>query len=198
MRGLELPYQPHPSEMEAQHPQLAELRDQIQERWPELPQPLVLEWIETPLVAVDRSGVPWVTAPAERDPLRDSRGRTVIPRRQRARLKRTAELGIPFQRLAIAHELDPDGPVLQLLPALQRGPLACTEEVARRLVPRVPPHPLVARGVRVLDAAVRGPTAAASNILVSLLDPIVFGVIAPGPPQGGQPCLWYPLAAWRW
>jgi hypothetical protein len=31
-----------------------------------------------------------------------------------------------------------------------------------------------------------------------LLDPIIFGVIAPTPPQHGQLCLWYPLTAWRW
>jgi hypothetical protein len=37
--------------------------------------------------------------------------RIMIPRQQRKRLKSIAELGIPFQRLAIAHELDPDGPV---------------------------------------------------------------------------------------
>jgi hypothetical protein len=100
-------------------PELAGLSQQVEASWPDLPPPLVLEWTETPLIAVDRSSVPWVIAPAERDPVRDSRGHTVVPRRQRIKLKRIAELGVPFQRLAIAHELDPDGPVKHLLPELR-------------------------------------------------------------------------------
>jgi hypothetical protein len=125
MRGLGLLPTAHPLEVST-HPELAELRIEINETWPSLPQPLLLEWIETPLVSTDASGVPWLIGPAERDPLRGSRGRTVIPRTQRAKLKRIAELGVPFKRLAIAHELDYEGPVRQLLPALRKGPQPCT------------------------------------------------------------------------
>jgi hypothetical protein len=51
----------------------------------------------------------------------------------------------------------------------------------------------------VLDAAVNGATSAVGiNAIVSVLDPIIFGVIAPTPPRHGQLCLWYPLVAWRW
>jgi hypothetical protein len=158
-----------------------------------------LAWTETPLVSIDRSGVPWLIGPAEHDPLQSARGRTVIPPKQRAQLKRIAKLGVPFQRLAIAHELDPEGPVRQLLPALRTQPQPCTNELARALVGEVPAPPGVTRAVTVLDAAVSGATSAVGiNAVVSALDPIIFGVIAPTPPRHGHLCLWYPLVAWRW
>jgi hypothetical protein len=151
------------------------------------------------LVSIDRSGVPWVIGPAEHDPLRTAGGRTVIPHKQRAQLKRIAKLSVPFQRLAIAHELDARGPVRQLLPALRTQPQPCTNELARVLVGEVPAHPGVTRAVTVLDAAVSGATSAVGiNAVVSVLDPIIFGVIAPTPPRHGHLCLWYPLVAWRW
>jgi hypothetical protein len=172
---------------------------QINQRWPSLPKPLPLAWTETPLVSIDRSGVPWVIGPAEHDPQQSPSGRTVIPHKQRAQLKRIAKLGIPFQRLAIAHELDPEGPVRQLLPALRTQPQPCTDELAHVLAGEVPAHPGVTRAVMVLDAAVSGATSAVGiNAIVSVLDPIIFGVIAPTPPRHGQLCLWYPLIAWRW
>ena len=109
MRGLDL-LTPSPSSKLLADPELAELSVQINQMWPSLPEPLPLAWTETPLVSIDRSGVPWVIGPAEHDPLRSARGRTVIPHKQRAQLKRIAKLGVPFQRLAIAHELDPRRP----------------------------------------------------------------------------------------
>lgn len=191
MRGLDL-LTPSPSpKLLAADPELAELSVQINQRWPSLPEPLPLGWTETPLVSIDRSGVPWVIAPAK--------PRTVIPHKQRVQLKRIAKLGVPFQRLAIAHELDPQGPVRPLLPALRTQPQPCTNELARVLVGEVPAHPGVTRAVMVLDAAVNGATSAVGiNAIVSVLDPIIFGVIAPTPPRHGQLCLWYPLVAWRW
>jgi hypothetical protein len=198
MRGLDLLSPSHSPKLLAD-PELAELSVQINQRWPSHPEPLPLAWTETPLVSIDRSGVPWVIGPAEHDPLRSSRGRTVIPHKQRAQLKRIAKVGVPFQRLAIAHELDPEGPVRQLLPALRSQPQPCTHELARVLVGEVPAHPGVTRAVMVLDAAVSGVTSAVGiNAIVSVLDPIIFGVIAPTPPRHGQLCLWYPLVAWRW
>jgi hypothetical protein len=180
-------------------PELAELSVQINQMWPSLHEPILLPWTETPLVSIDHSGIPWVIGPAEHEPLRSARGRTVIPHKQRTQLKRIAKLGVPFQRLAIAHELDPEGPVRQLLPALRTQPQPCTNELARALVGEVPAHPGVTRAVTVLDAAVNGATSAVGiNAVVSVLDPIIFGVIAPTPPQHRQLCLWYPLVAWRW
>jgi hypothetical protein len=183
------------------HPALANLSLHVEQRWPDLPTPLILEWTETPLLAVDDSGVPWLVGSAEQDPLRDSRGRTVLPRRQRDQLKQIAALGVPFQRLAIAHELDHEGPVQDLLPALREGPLTCTDEVARALVGEIPLHPGVLRVVCALDSAVRVTISAIPAAVTTILDPIIFGVIAPTPPtppQHGELCLWYPLAAWRW
>jgi hypothetical protein len=198
MRGQQL-LSHSPSPKLLADPELAELSVQINQMWPSLPEPLPLTWTETPLVSIDRSGVPWVIGPAEHDPLRSVRGRTVIPHKQRAQLKRIAKLGVPFQRLAIAHELDPQGPVGQLLPALRTQPQACTNEIARVLAGEVPTHPGVTRAVTVLDAAVSGAISAVGiNAVVSVLDPIIFGVIAPTPPQHRQLCLWYPLVAWRW
>jgi hypothetical protein len=198
MRGPDL-LTPSPSPKSLADPELAELSVQINQMWPSLPEPLLLPWTETPLVSIDRSGVPWVIGSVEHDPLRSTRGRTVIPHKQRAQLKRIAKLGIPFQRLAIAHELDPEGPVRQLLPALRTRPQTCTTELARALVGQVPAHPGVTRAVTVLDAAFSGATSALGiNAVVSVLDPIIFGVLGPTPPRHGHLCLWYPLVAWRW
>ena len=48
--------------------------------------------------------------PVERDPLRGQRGTTVLPSGARKRLSkvRSTASGVTFQRMAIAHELDPD------------------------------------------------------------------------------------------
>jgi hypothetical protein len=114
-------------------------------------------------------------------------------------LKRIAELDVPFQRLAIAHELNPEGLVRRLLPALRDGPKTCTDEVARALVGGVPEYPGVSRAIQALDVLVCGATSIVPDRLwKALLDPIIFGIIAPTPPRHGQLCLWYPLAAWRW
>jgi hypothetical protein len=197
MRGLNLL---SPSHLEVwNHPELDDLSVQVSEKWPSLRPPLQLEWTETPLFSLDRAGVPWVIAPVERDPMPGTQGRTVIPRGQRARLKRIAALEIRFQRLAIAHELNPEGPVRQLLPALRDGPKACTDEVARALVGGVPEHPSVTRAVQALDVLVCGAASAVPDrVWNAVLDPIIFGIMAPTPPRHGQLCLWYPLVAWRW
>jgi hypothetical protein len=187
----------HSSEIWA-HPDFADLDYEVQKKWPDRTLPLVLEWTEDPVVAVERSGLPWVVGPAQRDPMRNSKGGTLLPRKQRARLKQIAALDIPFKRLAIAHELDPEGPVKSLLPTLREGPLTCTDEVARELVGQAPPHPGLMRVLRALESAFNGTTSAIPAAVISILDPIIFGIIAPEPPQHGQLCLWYPLAAWRW
>jgi hypothetical protein len=198
MRGLELLSQLQSPEVGTQ-PELAGLSREAEVRWPDLPPPLVLEWTETSLLAVDRSGAAWVIGPAERDPVRNSRGRTVVPRQQRVKLKRIAELGVPFQRLAIAHELDADGPVKHFLPALREGPRPCTDELARALVGGVPSHPGTFRAIRALESPIRAATSTAPmRVLSTILDPIIFGIIAATPPRHGQLCLWYPIVAWRW
>jgi hypothetical protein len=179
--------------------ELENLGDHIQRRWPKLLDPVMLEWSDDPVVAFDRSGVPWVYGPVERDPMRGSRGTTVVPREQLAQLEAIAAWSVPFQRLAIAHEVDPEGPVRQLLPMPETGALVCSDEDARALVGAIPAHPGVARAVRLLDGAIRGSTSAvAAQVMDLVLDPIIFGVIAPTPLRHGRVCLWYPLVAWRW
>lgn len=175
---------------------LDELDAELRFHHPVLRAPLTIGWRETLTLALD-GPVPWVFGPAEHDPLRGRRGTSVLPRRARTWLRRIAASGVPFQRLAVAHELDPAGPVRDRLPELASGPRACTEEDARPLVGTVPPHPEVARAVRLLNQAVGGTTASA-QVIHRCLDPIVFGVTAPGPLRAGDLALWYPLVAWRW
>ena len=86
-----------------------------------------------------------------------------------------------------------------LLPLLADGPRTCTDEVARELVGPVPDHPGVARTVGILDALVGGDALAwAGDALERLLDPVVFGVVAPYGLVHGAPAAFQPLVAWRW
>ena len=195
MQAIDVRSRPNAPERKARA-ELADFDAYIHWVWPALPAPMTLEWSDSLVVALDQ-GIPWIYGPVERDPLRDPGKGSVLTNRVRRRLKKIARLGVPFQRLAIAHELDRDGPVRDLLPELQEGPRTCTDEVARLLVGEVPAHPGVAQVVRAMDAAVVAACAPAS-LVSRVLDPIVFGVIAPQTPQHGELCLWYPLAAWRW
>jgi hypothetical protein len=175
---------------------LAELAADMHRTWPELQKPLALSWSDEPVLALDR-GHPWLYGPIERDPLaRD--GRTVVPRAQMRQLKKLAARKLPVQRLAVAHELDADGPVRDLIPVLRRGSRTCTDDVARDVVGPLPPHPGLARAARVLDGLLGAATRTTAGGLDLLLDPIIFGVIAPTRPMNGQLCLWYPIIAWRW
>jgi len=147
-------------------------------------------WTEQPVVLLDK-GRPWLYGPIERDPLMTARGRVTLPRREIIRLRALATRDLPFQRIAVAHELDPDGPVAALTPMLGDGPRACTDPVARALVGPQPVHPLVHRAVRMFDAMARGAAEKA-------LDPILFGVLGAPDLAHGRPALFYPLVAWRW
>ena len=181
------------------HPELVELAaDLARDHGDLLQQPIVMTWSETATAALDRRDRAWVFGPAERDPLRDHRGRVPVPRAARARLQELAASGLPFQRVALAHELDPAGPVRELLPALRNGSLVCSEATARRLVGPPPPHPGVSRAARVLDAIVGGGASAAVRLVDTLLDPIVFGVVGVRTPHPGDATLWFPLVVWRW
>lgn len=175
---------------------LAELAAQMERDWPDLRKADVHPWSDVPVVALDR-GRPWLVAPVERDPLARN-GRTVVPAPQLRQLERIAQRNVPFQRLAIAHELDPAGPASTLVPLLANGPRTCTDDVARALVGPLPPHPGLARAARVIGSLVGAATATARTALDLLLDPIIFGVVAPSSPAHGELSLWYPLVAWRW
>jgi hypothetical protein len=197
MYGFEVIDRPRPA-VELVNTDLDQLEGRLQQRWPVLPTPVVLEWSDDLVVALDRQETAWLYGPAERDPSATSGG-TVIPFGQRSRLRKIAALGVPFQRLAIAHELDRTRQLQDLLEELAAGPRRCSAELAQELVGQTPPHPLVAGTVRVLDDVLGSPGSAISSMVSSvMLDPILFGIIAPTPPRDGQLCLWYPLAAWRW
>jgi hypothetical protein len=177
--------------------ELARLHRRLRQSWPGLPQPLVIPWSESPVLTLDR-GTPWLYGPVERIPLHGRTGHTVVPRRQRAKLKAIASRGRLFQRVAVADELDPRGPVHNLLPALRRGPITCTDDLTCRLVRPVPAHPGTSRAVRALGRLVGSATSTAGRGVERLLDPIVFGVAATPALREGEPSLWFPLVAWRW
>jgi hypothetical protein len=121
-----------------------------------------------------------------------------LPEPLQPQLRRIAQLDLPFQRLAIAHELNPSGPVSALVPLLADGPRVCTDELARALVGPLQPHPGLAQAAQVVGSLVGAATATATSALDLLLDPIIFGVVAPSSPAHGDVSLWYPLVAWRW
>ncbi len=158
-------------------------------------------WYDEPVITLD-GGLPYLVAPAARDPQRGPDGRHLIPGPQLARLRELGNTGLRFEQIAILHELDPNGPVSPLLPVLQRGPVTCSDEVARVVVGPVPEHPGVLRAVRGLDRVVAGFSAVGSALRAGtdvLLDPIVFGVVGEGSRlRDGAPALWHPLVAWRW
>ncbi len=168
--------------------------------WPTLGTSVEQSWSES-LILVSKDLAPWLMGPAECDPLTGGSGRPVLPRPARRRLAEIGALNIPFlRRVAFGHELDPDGPVRELLPALRAGPQSCSAELARQLVGEVPVHPVVAGAVGWLDWAARGPRA--EHPATRLAGPgsthVIFGVGADSPPREGQLCLWFALTAWRW
>ena len=176
--------------------ELDRLGAELIERRPDLRPPIPVDWPQHSLLVLE--GRPWWLGPAECDPHRDRRGRLPMPPEPRARLRELARAGLPFHRVAIAHELDPAGPVRDLLPALQREPRICAAENARTLIGPPPVHPGVRRAARLLATLVGGTSSAVDRVAETLLDPIVFGVVAPRAPRVGDATLWFPLVAWRW
>lgn len=142
------------------------------------------------MLVLDR-GVPWLYGPVEGDPLTTARGHRALPHREIKRLRALATFDVPFQRLAIAHELDPDGPVADVVPMLEAGPRTCSDAVARMLVGPELGHPWVRAVVRICGAGAR---CAAEMVL----DSILFGVVGAPDLNHGRPAHFYPLVAWRW
>ncbi len=162
---------------------------------------ILASWHDDPVIALDGT-VPYLVTPAARDPHSEPGGSHVIPTVQLAELRRLEEAGMRFDEIAIAHELDPHGPVSGLLPVLRRGPVTCSDEIARMVVGPVPEHPGMIRTVLTLDRVVGGFSAVGSTVRTraeAILDPVVFGVIGlDSAVRDGAPALWYPLVAWRW
>jgi hypothetical protein len=173
--------------------ELAGIADELRRQWPQLPPAIVLPWSDDPIVGLD-GATPWLWAPAGRDP-----AASVVPRHQHQQLRRIAAAGPRFDAVAVAHELEVNGPVRSLMAELANGPRTCTDEVARALVGPVPVHPGVSRAAGMLDALFGGDALAwAGNALDRLLDPIVFGVVAPYGLVHGRPAVFQPLVAWEW
>ena len=100
----------------------------------------------------------------------------------------------PLRDVQVRSQLrDVSAPLSQML---GDGPRTCSEAVARELVGPVPPHPGLAATVRALETLVRVDVSA--RVLDRLLDPVVFGVVAPWPLTHGVPSVWQPLVAWWW
>jgi hypothetical protein len=158
-------------------------------------------WRERPVVALD-GDVPYVIVPAELDPQTDRDGRRPVPAPQLKELRRLSSAGVRFDRIAVVHELNPSGAVVELLPVLRDSPITCSGEVARALVGPAPEHPGTVRLAKAFDRVAGGasrlrPALRAGS--AALLDPLVFGVTGMGSaPRDGEPALWYPLVAWRW
>jgi hypothetical protein len=147
-----------------------------------LPAPVRRAWSDRAVLVRDR-GVPWVFGPVD--------GPVVMPGRVIRRLEEIAALGMPFQRLAIAHELDPDGPAADLL---EGGPRFLTAHDARSLVGPPRAHPALRRAARLLDRMVG---ATVTGLAEKILDPILFGVVGAPDLAHGRPADFYPLVAWK-
>ncbi len=178
----------------------------VRQMAPFLPDPTLAAWDESPRLYRSKQE-PWLLLPAEHDPMRTLKGQVAIPQRCLAELHRIADRGVEFDRLAVAHELDPKVVPGHLNPVLDGAGVRCTHEVARHLVGTITPPPVAGRRMaaaldKTVDALSRGSAAAAAapfTASLGALDPIIFGVLGEaGPPAAGEPAYWFVLTAWRW
>jgi len=191
-----------------------EIDKTMRAKLPSLPNPLVASWKDQPRLVLDR-GMPWMVTPLENDPYRTGGGGYPFPAEVSAQLERVSAGGARFHRIAIAHELDPYGPVAEMIKEIPPAGLVITSKTATECLgatptPRKPQQVASAmdKGAGMLvravkfsaAAAVAAPVAVAGVLASGLdLDPIVFGVIGiDGQPRGGEPAVYYPLAAWKW
>ena len=121
--------------------------------------------------------MPWWFGPAECDPFATAGAACRCRKPYGPGCRSWPNSGLPFQRVALAHELDPAGPVQELLPSLRRGAVECSagRAVAGRAAARRIPGCVAA--ARVLDALVGGLGSGAFRVVDAVLDPIVFGVV---------------------
>lgn len=183
---------------------------QMRAKLPALPNPLVATWTEQPRLVLDR-GTPWMVTPLESDPYTSRAGGYPFPAGVAAQLQRISAAGARFHRIAIAHELDPHGPVATMIGTIPPAGLIVEGKTARACLGETPAPAETKHLAATLDKAVkttlrfaaRTATAAAAApaaLAAALqLDPIVFGVIGiDRHPRTGEPAIYYPLAAWRW
>src|SRR5262245_42564356 len=82
----------------------------LRKRAPELHGARVAPWHDSPLLVVEKD-LPWIVVPFEQDPLRTRDGGYPFPKDVKRALTTLTQRGVDFDNLAVAHELDPKGPV---------------------------------------------------------------------------------------
>lgn len=174
-----------------------ELRaDALAERHPWLPPAHRRLWSDEPVIAPDGERR-WLVSPLERDPTLGRGGPKVLPAEQRRTLRRWMLDGPHLDAVAVAHELDPDEPLCSALLAESDGRARPVDDAtARALVGPAPAHPAVSRIIGLLDRL--GSRRGSGWVADALLDPLLFGIVAPPRPEHGAPALWYVVDAWRW
>lgn len=181
---------------------------ELRTRVPSLRKPVLGDWQDNHRLVVDQ-GVPWIFGPLEIDPLLSRRGGMPLPDEIAAELRALSDAGATFERILVAHEVDPSGPVARLADDVPPWGVALSSADARRCVTRPSPSQRSREGADTLDGRVRragrvGRRIAETAAVVAaaplaVLDPIVFGVNGiVGPPRHDEPAVFYPLAAWRW
>jgi hypothetical protein len=158
--------------------------------------------IDRPQLRLTGDSRVWMLSPLSCDPLTGPGGRYVVPPSALADLRRIAAAGIEFHAMAVAHEIDPDGPVRQLVPQLRDGPRSCPPQLALALVGAVPADPRADRLARSMGRALTA-TARSMQVLAretaARLDPVMFGLIgADGRLDPGWPALWVACTSWEW
>jgi hypothetical protein len=155
-----------------------------------------------PQLRLTGDGRVWMLSPLSCDPLTDPGGRYVVPPSALDDLRRIAAAGIEFHAMAVAHEIDPNGPVRQLVPQLRDGPRSCPPQLARVLVGAVPADPRADRLARSMGralTAVARPMQVLARQTAGLLDPVMFGLIGEdGRLEPGWPALWVACTSWEW
>ena len=176
----------------------------LRKRAPDLPTYRVAPWNPEPLLLLEK-GLPWILLPYDKDPLRTHDGGYPFPRRIKSDLQDLAARGVDFDALAIAHELDPKGPVAPLIPKIPPAGLLCSPETTKTLIGNTPATKASKRMAATLNHAGDAVARSAPKVLLGLalapiavvaaplvllaaaasgVDPIVFGVLHVDPPDG--------------
>lgn len=164
-------------------------------------------WNDQPTVVRDRkTTAPWLLTPFEHDPYRTKDGGYPLPAEVRRELDALGKAHLPFDTIAVAHELDESPHVTAMLAKAGPSGVQVTPRQASLVLGRLPaPAGLQrkARGVDALVAKAGGLFGAGVGALMAapavLLDPIMFGVcLLEESSVPGRIALYYPLVAWEW
>jgi hypothetical protein len=190
----------------------------LRKRAPMLKEHLVAEWHDDPLLVMDK-GMPWIVMPFDKDPLRTKDGGYPFPKKVKRELQTLVAAGVDFDTLAVAHELDPKGPVAPYVAKIPPAGLLCSENATKSLVGTTPATEVNKRMAATLNRAGDAVVDSAPKVLLGLalapvvvvaaplalvagavsgVDPIVFGVLHVDHQPHHKVSLWYPLAAWKW